>query len=410
MNLVVFAHQDLSDVPIHKWVDCKKNRVFVMADVEEQKNDDVERFLELGYAEVKLYSNYVNNGNIEADVIELFERHHLDRLIAIGEGDVVRTARLREALGIPGQSLESAVAYRNKSVMKRFLVESQVPVAPHRTLSSPIDLVEFRRAQGLPLFIKPAAASNSTALHAIRTEAEYQRFLTQGFGARFPYSDYPGDLMVEKLIEGRQYHVDGLVLEGTPEVIVPSLYLTPFMPKCSVTVETEDPLHGRLCTIVSNALKALPSPRAFSFHAEVFHTPNDELLINEIASRTGGGKISSVVGVMCGVELNHLSVLGQIDPAVARQILSEYRSLSQCAGISLISPKDVELIAAPNQCPLPWVLDFNVYAPIGFKTNPGTPSKIAAGVVKGDNAVEVKARLNQFNHWFLESFTRSIER
>ena len=84
MNLVLFTHQDLSDVPIHKWVDCEKNRVFVIADAEEQKNDDIEPFLAFGYAEVRLYSNYVNNGAIDAYVLDLSERCHLDRLIAIG--------------------------------------------------------------------------------------------------------------------------------------------------------------------------------------------------------------------------------------------------------------------------------------------------------------------------------------
>ena len=113
---------------------------------------------------------------------------------------------------------------------------------------------------------------------------------------------------------------------------------------------------------------------------------------------------------MCGVELNHLSVLGQIDPTAARQMLSKCRALSPCAGISLISPKNVELTAAPNECPLPWVSAFNVYARTGFKTDPDAPGKIAAGVVRGDSAAEVQARLNQFNHWFLEGSTRPIER
>ena len=188
-----------------------------------------------------------------------------------------------------------------------------------------MDLIEFEREYPLPLFIKPISSSGGKGVRALRTRAELRAFLETGFIARFPSSGYVGDLMVEKFVEGRLYHVDGLVVEGRIEISVPCAYL--FSERKAVrgsrTMEKEEPLYRRLRAVVESTLGALPSPGSFSFHAEVFHTAEDEILVNEIASRTGGGKIDAAVGVVAGMNLNHLSILAQRDPRMARHGLKE---------------------------------------------------------------------------------------
>jgi hypothetical protein len=236
MNVVVFTHQNLKDMPIYDWVDCRRHRVFVMSDADAQSGPAPDCFQDCGYEQINLYTNYINNGAIDADVLAL---------------------------------------------------------------------------------------------------------------------------------------------------VVPSRYLTPVLPKCSCTMETDEPLYDRLRSLVEGTLEALPSPPSFSFHAEVYHTPDDRLLVNEIASRTGGGKISSVVEIISGVNLNHLSVVAQIDPRAAERKLREARPSFACAGLSLISPKNAELVAVPDGCPFSWVSDFTVYVPADYTANENAAEKFAAGVVSG---------------------------
>jgi hypothetical protein len=345
---------------------------------------------------VSVYSYYISNGAIDADVLDLHARFGIDRIVAMGEADVIRAARLRAALNLPGQSLESAVAYRDKVVMKALLRGAGIPVTPFRALGSPMDLIEFEREYPLPLFIKPISSSGGTGVRPLRTRAELRAFLETGFIARFPDSEYLGDLMVEKLVEGRLYHVDGLVVEGRIEIVVPSAYL--FSERKAVrgsrTMEKEEPLYGRLRAVVESALAALPSPGSFSFHAEIFHTAEDEILVNEIASRTGAGKIGAAVGVVAGMNLNHLSILAQRDARMARHALKEARPASPCAGFSLISSLERERMSVPRACPFPWVSDYSVYLP------PASDQLVAA-VVSGESARVVEERLERFNDWVL---------
>ena len=56
-------------------------------------------------------------------------------------------------------------------------------------------------------------------------------------------------------------------------------------------------------------LTALDVPRASTFHAEAWRTPRDELVLCEVASRTGGGEIGAEISELFQVKLN--SVIAQ---------------------------------------------------------------------------------------------------
>jgi pyruvate carboxylase len=189
VNLVVFQDSDLREMALHEWLDLRQDRVFVISDREAEGDLDERALLGRGYAGVSVYSNYIGNGAIDADVLDLHARFGIDRIVAMGEDDVIRAARLRAALNLPGQSLESAVAYRDKVVMKALLRGAGIPVTPFRALGSPMDLIEFEREYPLPLFIKPVSSSGGTGVRALRTRAELRTFLETAFIGRFPGSE-----------------------------------------------------------------------------------------------------------------------------------------------------------------------------------------------------------------------------
>ncbi|MFC6659977.1 hypothetical protein [Deinococcus multiflagellatus] len=55
------------------------------------------------YGFVRAYPNYLNNGNVYADLDALHRTRPVTHILAFGEDDVLRAARLRERWGLPGQ-------------------------------------------------------------------------------------------------------------------------------------------------------------------------------------------------------------------------------------------------------------------------------------------------------------------
>jgi hypothetical protein len=78
-------------------------------------------------------------------------------------------------------------------------------------------------------------------------------------------------------------------------------------PRVDLTLDVDDPLTPRLLDLVERTLAALRPAgsrlRTHAFHAEVFHTPDDRLVLCEIAGRSGGAKIREVFETLFGVQL-----------------------------------------------------------------------------------------------------------
>ena len=92
---------------------------------------------------------------LEIEAIHLFEEHPYRAIIALDESDIIRAARLREYLGLKGQHLESAIAFRNKCVMKSIAQNHGIPCASFTPLRSVVDLYDFVKKQKLPVILKP---------------------------------------------------------------------------------------------------------------------------------------------------------------------------------------------------------------------------------------------------------------
>ena len=266
MRIAILTLHDLTDYAFHEWLDLAEYEVFVLCD-EETQTGDLAKIAALGYRSIRTYANYINNGNVDADVLTLHRERPLDRLLTFGEDDVIRGARLRRRLGLPGQSSESALAYRDKATMKEYMSRAGVAVPAFRRLTGPLDLVDFEREHGLPLFVKPLSSSGSTGTKALRTRADLDAFLAEGFRSRIPFCEYVSDLVVEKFVEGHLYHVDGFVLRGKPVFIVPSRYepgnlqlerLANAPALVSYNLSESDPLHARLRDVVVSGVAALP--------------------------------------------------------------------------------------------------------------------------------------------------------
>ncbi|MDM5248467.1 hypothetical protein [Lysinibacillus sp. G4S2] len=106
-------------------------------------NDEgtVQGYKDGNYAEIYSFSNYEKNGCIELTALELYEKYQFHSIVAAGEYDLLRAGKLRDLLGIQGQTWESALAYRDKVTMKNIASEHGIPVPEYKRIHTSFELI-----------------------------------------------------------------------------------------------------------------------------------------------------------------------------------------------------------------------------------------------------------------------------
>ncbi len=86
---------------------------------------------------------------------------HIDRVCCLWEPGVEIAAQIRERFGIPGQSYEQALRFRNKDLMKQALSAGGVRVPYHMVASNAAEVWAAAEQVKYPLIIKPLAGAGS---------------------------------------------------------------------------------------------------------------------------------------------------------------------------------------------------------------------------------------------------------
>lgn len=356
------------------------------------------------YAEVRTFEDYEANPAVQQAARELHERTGYRAIVAKAECDLVRAGELRDDLGLPGQTRASAVAYRDKTVMKALVRRAGVATPRFRALAGPDDLRAFVVDHGCPVLVKPVDGSGSIGVQALSTPADVERFLD---------GDFPSGFEVEELVRGALFHVDGLVLGGEVTAVVASRCMPPEgsiaiksdRPHGSHLLPGEAPLAGRLCDVARRIVAALPSPSDFSFHAEVFHTPDDELVFCEIASRTGGAMIADMLVVGRGLDLDRAWVQAQCGLVPDPDAVGAGAPHDGLAG-RILFPRLAGTLRHLPDSPPPWVARYRRVAQPGDRfvgasyTERKVGDFVAGCVVRGSSESQVEQRLRATAEWF----------
>ena len=345
--------------------------------------------------EVYGFANYDHNQLVEKTALALARSHALVGIFARGEPDVIRAAQLRELLDLPGQKTASALAFRNKVIMKDHLRESGIRVPAYRAVDSAYTALQFVEEHGYPVVIKPAMGSGSFGTNVIRDEAELDRYLAQA-----PRTE----MEIERFVDGPMYHVDGLIIDGQLAFISPFRYVNDCLSYRKSeflgfhTVGTDDPLYPRLVANAWTIVATLPSPRHMAFHCELWHTPDDQIVFCEIASRTGGALISSTIHRSFGFHIDKEWFYAEC--GLPRTLPSQ-RSYQPAGGV-LLPPLDGILEHLPNGHELPCVRDAELPGVVGQRYHGGVKSGffVAGYVVVGDTETEVARNIADTADWF----------
>jgi biotin carboxylase len=384
---VVLVDSDYADTPYDKWSAEAGVRLSLLV--------SARRYPQYRHIPgARPFDAYATGGEVERTALGLSPTV----VVARSEADVLRAARLRELLGVPGQDFASALAFRDKVLMKSLLRERGVRVPDFAPVRLVVDLLAFLREHSYPVVVKPALGSGSSGTHVLRDDADLARLLTAGL---------PEHAQVERFVDGVMYVVDGLVVDGEPRALFVSRYLNDCLSYRtgahlgSAQLTWDDPLTARLAEYARHVLGHLPTPPCTTFHLEVFRTPGDELVLCEVASRTGGALTTAAVRAASGLDLDEEWFLAQVRGAGHHVRKVTGAAPGRSAGWVVFYPESGTLAALPAEPP-PYVVEQRLRGSVGSRYEGGEKSGVylAGYVVTGEDADEVERRVGELAEWY----------
>lgn len=344
---------------------------------------------------------------------ELIRAHGLTRVLTHYEDDMERAALLRAEFGMPGGHPDDVVTFRDKLLMKHRVRGAGVEVAPHTLPRSVDEAREFAQRHGFPVVAKHRSGSGSEGLRILRDRAGLDAHL-----AASADGIAGGVLLLEAFVPGRMCHVDGMVVDGRTVLSWPSQYqydLASFGSdqgaRIDLTLDPDDPLTPRLLDLTERVLGALRPPGSrmgdHAFHAEIFHTPDDRLVLCEIAARAGGARVRDVLHTVFGVNHTEYTTRAQVglplpllSATVAGGPLPVPRSMS---GQVLMMKRPGLVRAVPAPPAEDWLADLAVHARVGDVVPAADCSSdfLLTGVGRGSTRAETERRLRELGARFV---------
>jgi hypothetical protein len=243
----------------------------------------------------------------------------VDRLVGALEQLQVPLAEVREALGIEGMDVSTAVNVRDKPRMKEVLRAAGVPCARHALVHDAAQARSFAAEVGFPLVAKPPAGAGSQATYRLDDEAALDGWL----GAVPPTGDAPA--LLEEFLVGQEHTFDSVTLGGRtvwssiadyhpPPLEVlrnPWIQWTVVVPR-----DVSGPEYAGIHEVGPAALRALGVTDALT-HMEWFRRPDGSVAVSEVAARPPGAQLTSMHGYAHDFDIYtswaRLVVLGSFD-------------------------------------------------------------------------------------------------
>ena len=360
------------------------------------------------FRSIHFYPDLGTNDRVELDAIALHAASPFTKIVATGEDDLFRAAKLRELLGIQGPSSADVLVFRDKLVMKQRAIAAGVPVARHAQVQTMSDIVAFVRDVGYPIVIKPLRGMGSAQTHVIRSDDDLTKFAErQPFGSNLGLPH----LLAEKFVNGALCHVNGLILDGRMQVVSASRFIHTALEYVrdqsflgSYVMGAENPDRERLVAFASRVvLEAFPTPRESIFHLECFLPDSGDIVLCEVAGRLGGNGINEEVRLSYDVDMKLEWLRSQLLGIGACKVRTAPAGLGdQLAGRLLISPRNGRLESIPATCPASYVLDYQVRGKPGSEYHAMAMSddELASFLLVAPNESELRKRILGLHEWF----------
>ena len=264
------------------------------------------------YWHVELGVDFTRLDHAAEALTGLLRDRPVDAILALDDSGTLLAAQVSAALHLPHNDPASALAARDKLVMREALAAAGVPVPRFTRYPGPTDPTTIADAITYPVVVKPLRLSGSRGVIRADNPAEFIAAWTRTHRMLVADGHSPADfdLLVEEYLPGVEVAVEGLLTGGELQVLAlfdkpdpldgpffeETIYVTP----SRLPIETQALIAHR----TARAAAAL-GLREGPVHAELRINERDAWPI-ELAGRSIGGLCSSVLEFGAGISLEEL--------------------------------------------------------------------------------------------------------
>lgn len=368
----------------------------------------ITRHLNGVFSKVEYFNNFNENDLVEKRAIELHKEYHFQNIVPFAEIDVLRTARLREKLGLSGPALEDVIYFRDKYKMKQLAKSKGVPVTDYMLIHNAIDLIDFIQEVAYPVVVKPVDGRGSAGVEILTDDMQFQRYLESGDLSK------SGPRLAEKFVSGDMYQANGLYINGQCVLISIVKCINScldflhgeFLGLCMLS--DENPIKSRVIDFTQDLLeRALPMPENGLFHVELFHTPDDQIILCEAACRLGGCIVNDEIRAAYGIDIRLEYAKTLCIQNYKSPLIENHMPKGKLLGQLNIPPIKGILQKLPETCPYPWIEFYKLNGVIGkrYDKMAFTNGEIVSFLAHGDNENQIQNRFFELANWFANSTT-----
>jgi biotin carboxylase len=213
-----------------------------------------------------------------------------DAVFALQEMAQVTVAEVAEAIGVPGNPPDAVRRIRTKDLCRAALAAAGFAQPAVRLCADAAAAAEFLAESTGPWIVKPRDAMGSIGVSMVLGAAD----LAAAIGL-LPDS---APFLVEEFVEGPEFSVEGVFLDGAPRVLAITAKEKappPFFVEVGHVLPAEIPEHERH-EIVAHVCAALATLelRAGAFHVELWRTAAG-IVLGEVHGRFGGDWIHTML-------------------------------------------------------------------------------------------------------------------
>ncbi|MDC3416210.1 ATP-grasp domain-containing protein [Aquibacillus salsiterrae] len=399
MAIAILNRLPINIVNFKEWLEECEETFYIL--LPENKKSE---FQKEGYTNIVALNNYYNDSEMMISLKKIHKTDSVNLIIAIDEVDIERAAMFREYFGITdGQKLFSATSFRNKFWMKEVIKSSNIPVPAYEKIQTIDQAKKFAKQYSYPVVVKPNNGMGSIGVQKVNSDEELEGI------------DLNKVELIEQFIEiENMYSVDGLVIDGSIFFESVSRYnqsTINYMSGDNISVieivEPKESIHKRLLNFNKKVLSALPKPNnAFSFHTEIFHSKDNELVFCETASRAGGARIVESIYQSYGIHLEENTV--KLQAGIWKKSSISIRNEPKILTAVILLPKRMgEVRKIPDEIPFKWVTEYqprvkkgDILSSIGHSSD-----TIASLIVTGTTRKELWNNIEYVNNYL----TKEIE-
>jgi hypothetical protein len=226
----------------------------------------------------------------------------IDRVECLWEPGILLAARIREALGVPGLTVEQSIPFRDKERMKQTLDGAGLRTPRHRRCTTASEVREAAGAIGFPVIVKPIAGAGSADTYRVDDAPQLERVL--------PRLLHVPVVSVEEFIEGEELTYDTICADGKILFENVSWYRPRPLVQRSVEWISPQTIALRDLTVPDLApgialgravIRALGFRSGFT-HMEWFRTPRGEAVFGEIGGRPPGARSVDAMNFACDAD------------------------------------------------------------------------------------------------------------